>query len=273
MGVHCFGRCKPSRSHTKRKIKIYSADPSTDKDATEEIIKKIIQSMTKNKKSKILITGGAGFIGSHTAKKLIDEGYAIVIIDNLNNYYEPKLKRDRLKFFLHGYKFDFIKADISDYNALKKIFFKHKFDAVCHLAAQAGVRYSLQNPFAYEKTNILGTLNILELAKEFKIKKIVMASSSSVYGKNKKVPFSEEDKVDAPSSLYAATKKSTELLAYCYHDLHNLDIIALRFFTVYGPWGRPDMAYFKFADLIRQGKPIGVYNFGKMKRDFTYVDV
>ncbi|MBI4779114.1 NAD-dependent epimerase/dehydratase family protein [Candidatus Falkowbacteria bacterium] len=221
---------------------------------------------------KILITGGAGFIGAHTAKKLIEEKYEIVIIDNLNDYYDPKLKKDRLKIFLGGLKFKFYKADISNYKQLEKIFVKHKFDCICHLAAQAGVRYSLTNPWLYEKTNIAGTLNLLELAKINKIKKFVFASSSSVYGGNNKLPFSETDSVDKPVSFYAATKKSGELLAYAYHSLYGIKACGLRFFTVYGPWGRPDMAYFKFIDLIRKNKPIEIYNHGKMKRDFTYID-
>lgn len=221
---------------------------------------------------KILITGGAGFIGAHAAKKLIEEKYEVVIIDNLNDYYDPKLKKDRLKIFLGGLKFKFYKADISNYKQLEKIFTRHKFDCICHLAAQAGVRYSLTNPWLYEKTNIAGTLNLLELAKINKIKKFVFASSSSVYGGNTKLPFSETDPVDKPVSFYAATKKSGELLAYAYHSLYGIKVCGLRFFTVYGPWGRPDMAYFKFIDLIRKNKPIEIYNHGKMKRDFTYID-
>jgi len=221
---------------------------------------------------KILITGGAGFIGSHVAKKMLELGNEVVIIDNLNDYYDIKLKKDRLKVFLAGLKFKFYKTDISDYKKLEKIFAEHKFDCICHLAAQAGVRYSLTNPWIYEKTNIAGTLNLLELAKVNKIKKFVFASSSSVYGGNTKLPFSETDSVDKPMSFYATTKKSCELLAYNYHSLYGIKVCGLRFFTVYGPWGRPDMACFKFADLIRKNKPIEIYNFGKMKRDFTYID-
>lgn len=221
---------------------------------------------------KILVTGGAGFIGAQVAKKLIEEKFEVVIIDNLNDYYDPKLKIDRLKIFLAGLKFKFYKADISHRRQLEKIFVKHKFDCLCHLAAQAGVRYSLANPWLYEKTNITGTLNLLESAKANEIKKFVFASSSSVYGGNAKLPFSENDSVDRPVSFYAATKKSGELLAQVYHHLYGIKVCGLRFFTVYGPWGRPDMAYFKFADLIRKNKPIEIYNFGKMKRDFTYID-
>lgn len=223
-------------------------------------------------KKTILLTGGAGFIGAHTAKKLIEEKYKVVIIDNLNDYYDRKLKQDRLKILLAGLKFKFYKADISNYKQLEKIFAKHKFDCICHLAAQAGVRHSLINPWIYEKTNITGMLNLLELAKGNKIKKFIFASSSSVYGGNTKMPFSETDSVDKPVSFYAATKKSSELLAHAYHSLYGIKVCGLRFFTVYGPWGRPDMAYYKFADLIRKNKPIEIYNFGKMKRDFTYID-
>jgi len=223
-------------------------------------------------KQKILVTGGAGFIGSHLVKRLARLGFKIVVVDNLNNYYSPKLKQDRLKIFLKDCDFDFYKIDISDYRALKKIFVKYKFDVVCHLAAQAGVRYSLVNPWVYERANVLGTLNLLELLKEQKRGKLVFASSSSVYGANKKLPFSERDQVDRPISLYAATKKSNELMAYAYHQLFGLPMVGLRFFTVYGPWGRPDMACFKFADLMRRGQVIEIYNFGQMARDFTYVD-
>lgn len=224
------------------------------------------------KGKKILVTGGAGFIGSHVVKKMLALGNEVVIIDNLNDYYDIKLKKDRLKILLAGLKFKFYKADISNYKQLKKIFAEHKFSCICHLAAQAGVRYSLANPWLYEKANIAGTLNLLELAKVNKIKKFIFASSSSVYGGNTKLPFSETDPVDKPVSFYAATKKSCELLAHTYHSLYGIKVCGLRFFTVYGPWGRPDMAYFKWADLITAGKPIEVYNNGEMKRDFTYID-
>jgi UDP-glucuronate 4-epimerase len=223
-------------------------------------------------KKKILLTGGAGFIGSHVAKKLSEEGFFVVIVDNLNNYYSPKLKRDRLNFFLDKNNCEFIKSDIANYTSLKKVFQKNKFEAICHLAAQPGVSYSLKNPWAYERSNLLGTLNLLELAKEYSVNKFVFASSSSVYGASSKLPFSEKDTTETPISLYAATKKSTELMAYTYHHLYGISMVGLRFFTVYGPWGRPDMAYFKFADLISQGQPIDLYNFGQMERDFTYID-
>ncbi len=219
----------------------------------------------------ILVTGGAGFIGSHTVKALVERGDKVVIIDNLNKYYDPKLKQDRLDIFLKDVNFDFYKVDIADLEELKTVFQKHKFDCIVHLAAQAGVRYSLENPFVYERSNICGTLNLLELAKEFKIKKFVFSSSSSVYGANETVPFKETDFVDHPVSLYAATKKTGELMANVYHKQYGISCVCLRFFTVYGPWGRPDMALFKFTKLISEGKPIEVYNFGKMKRDFTYV--
>ncbi len=224
--------------------------------------------------SKILVTGGAGFIGAHVAKKLLELGHEIVIADNLNDYYNPQLKKDRLKMMLNdeGLKYEFVEADISRREQLEEIFKKHKFDSICHLAAQAGVRWSLTNPWIYAETNVLGTLNILELARQYHVEKIVFASSSSVYGVNEKMPYHEDDRVDQQVSLYAATKKSAELLAHSYHQLYGLKICALRFFTVYGPWGRPDMAYFKWADLITSGKPIDVYNHGMMKRDFTYID-
>ncbi len=218
---------------------------------------------------KILVTGGAGFIGFHLAKKL-SEKEDVVIVDNLSDYYDIKLKEARLEQIKDNVEFH--KIDISDFSSLKKIFEKYEFDLICHIAAQAGVRYSLINPWAYEKSNILGTLNIFELAKKFNIKKVIYASSSSVYGGNKKVPFSEEDKVDKPISLYAATKIANELMAHTYHHLYKIDMVGLRYFTVYGPFGRPDMAMFKFTKNIFEDKPIEVYNFGNMKRDFTYID-
>lgn len=222
--------------------------------------------------SKILVTGGAGFIGSHVAKALCSRGDAIVIIDNFHEYYDPKLKHDRIEKFLADETFELHKADICDYKALEKIFSNNAFDAICHLAAQAGVRYSLENPFAYEKTNVLGTLNLLELARRYQIQNFIFASSSSVYGGNTKVPFSETDPVNNPISLYAATKKADELMAYTYHHLYGLHCTGLRFFNVYGPWGRPDMALFKFTKAIIEEKPIDVYNHGNMQRDFTYID-
>jgi UDP-glucuronate 4-epimerase len=227
---------------------------------------------SKTKMAKILITGGAGFIGSNLAKKLMDRGDKVVIIDNFNDYYDPKLKHDRIKVLLKGYKPKIYKGDIRDAKLLEKIFRTEKLDKVVHLAAMAGVRYAIKFPLLYEDVNIKGTMNLLEMAVKYKIKNFVFASSSSVYGNNKKTPFSETDPVDTPISPYAATKKATELMAYVYHHLYNLNITALRYFTVYGPWGRPDMALFKFTKNILANKPIDVYNHGKMSRNFTYVD-
>jgi UDP-glucuronate 4-epimerase len=222
---------------------------------------------------KILVTGGAGFIGSHTIKALLDRGDEVVSIDDYNDYYTPNLKRDRISKFLGNYTFPALDLDIRNYKDLQKLFAEYKFDKVCHLAARAGVRASLEDPFVYEETNIKGTLNLLELSRQHGIKNFVFASSSSVYGNTDKIPFSEEDRVDHPISPYAATKKATELLAYTYHHLYGLKCTGLRFFTVYGPWGRPDMAYFNFAKKILAGETIDVYNYGKdLKRDFTYVD-
>lgn len=221
---------------------------------------------------KILITGGAGFIGSNLANKLIERGDKVVIIDNFNDYYDPQLKRDRLKYILKGKKYKLYKGDIRDAKLLEKIFKAEKLDKVMHLAAMAGVRSSLLMPTLYEEVNVRGTLNLLEMARKYKLKNFVYASSSSVYGNNKKVPFSEKDSVDTPISPYAATKKATELLAHVYSHVYGLHTTGLRYFTVYGPWGRPDMALFKFTKNILANKPIDVYNRGKMSRNFTYVD-
>jgi len=222
--------------------------------------------------TKVLITGGAGFIGSACAKALIDRGDEVVIIDNFNDYYDPSLKEARIKKFLKGYKFKLYRGDIRDEKLIDKIFKKEKLDKVIHLAAMAGVRNSLLNPKLYADVNIMGSLNLLEAAVKYKIKNFVFASSSSVYGNNKKVPFSESDPVDTPISPYAASKKADELIAHTYSHIYGLNITALRFFTVYGPWGRPDMALFLFTDAITKGEPIKVYNYGKMSRNFTYVD-
>jgi len=232
--------------------------------------------------SKILITGGAGFIGSNLTKKLIDRGDQVVIIDNFNDYYDPKLKEDRIKIFLKGYKFKLYRGDIRDAKLLEKIFSaeggsasggkKEKIDKIVHLAAMAGVRNSILNPHIYADVNVMGSLNLLELAVKYKVKNFVFASSSSVYGKNTKLPFSESDSVDQPMAMYAATKRADELMAHVYNHIHGLNVTALRFFTVYGPWGRPDMALFKFTKNIIAGEPIEVYNYGKMSRNFTYVD-
>lgn len=223
------------------------------------------------KKSKILVTGGAGFIGSHVSKHLMDLGYKVVIVDNFNDYYDPALKEARINQFLKGYNFKLYRIDITNNKALRKIFEENKINKICHLAAIAGVRYSLENPYIYEKTNILGTLNLLELAKEFKVKGFIYASSSSIYGNTQKKLLSENE-IFRPISLYGATKATDELLAYTYHHLFGIPCTGLRYFTVYGPWGRPDMALYLFAKGIAKGRPIDVYNFGKMKRDFTYID-
>jgi len=221
---------------------------------------------------KILITGGAGFIGSATAKALIERGDQIVIIDNFNDYYDPKLKEDRIKIFLKGCKIKLYRGDIRDQKFLEKVFKKEKLDKIIHLAAMAGVRYSLEKPSLYYDVNVMGTQNLLELSVKYKIKNFVYASSSSVYGNNKKLPFSESDSVDTPISPYAASKKATELQAHVYSNIYKLPTTGLRFFTVYGPWGRPDMSPIKFTKNISEGKQIEVYNNGKMSRNFTYID-
>tara|TARA_B110000090_G_C13373182_1_gene442896 strand:+ start:197 stop:1198 length:1002 start_codon:yes stop_codon:yes gene_type:complete len=220
---------------------------------------------------KILVTGVGGFIGFFTAKALLKLGHDVVGIDNLNNYYDISLKRKRVDLLSHP-KFEFILCDIAHKNEIENIFSKHAFEVVVNLAAQAGVRYSLSNPQAYIDSNIVGFTNILEACRHNNIKHLLYASSSSVYGMNSKMPFSVKDSVDHPVSLYAATKKANELLAHTYSHLYNLPTTGLRFFTVYGPWGRPDMAYFSFTRDIIAGKPIDVFNHGDMARDFTYID-
>lgn len=221
---------------------------------------------------KYLVTGVAGFIGFHVAQALLKQGKIVVGLDNINDYYDPRLKMARLNRLESYSDFSFIRGDLTDYSLLQRMFAESGFDQVCHLAAQAGVRYSLKNPFVYQKSNLEGFLNILELCRDFQVKNLVYASSSSVYGGNKKIPFSVEDRTDSPISLYAATKKANELMAYSYHHLYGLKCTGLRFFTVYGPWGRPDMALFKFTNAILKGDAIDVFNYGKMKRDFTYID-
>jgi len=221
---------------------------------------------------KILVTGVAGFIGYHLAERLLGEGINVYGIDNLNNYYDVSLKKNRLAQLQAQAGFEFQLLDLFDRQGIDSLFQDEKFDCVVNLAAQAGVRYSIENPFAYVDSNLVGFVNLLEACRYHQIKHLVFASSSSVYGANTKVPFATSDNVDRPVSLYAATKKANELIAHTYSHLYNLPITGLRFFTVYGPWGRPDMAYFKFARAIAQDKPIDVYNFGKMKRDFTYID-
>ncbi len=222
---------------------------------------------------KILITGAAGFIGFHLSKKLLQQSNIdIYSVDNINDYYDTKLKEDRLSILNDFTNFHFYKMDLSDRSNIMNLFKKENFDVVVNLAAQAGVRASITNPYVYIDSNIKGFLNILEGCRHTKVKHLLFASSSSVYGANSKMPFSVHHNVDHPVSLYAATKKANELMAHTYANLYNLPCTGLRFFTVYGPWGRPDMALFKFTQNIIQGKAIEVYNFGKMKRDFTYID-
>lgn len=223
-------------------------------------------------KHSILVTGAAGFIGFHLSKKLCSLGYAVTGIDNLNDYYEVSLKESRLNILKKTEGFTFHKLELTDKKRIDELFEKSQFKYVVHLAAQAGVRYSLTNPYAYIESNLHGFLNILESCRYNKVEHLIYASSSSVYGANKTMPFSVHDNVDHPISLYAATKKSNELMAHTYSALYNLPTTGLRFFTVYGPYGRPDMALFIFTKAILEGKPIDVYNHGKMKRDFTYVD-
>ncbi|AID91170.1 NAD-dependent epimerase [Klebsiella michiganensis] len=220
---------------------------------------------------KYLVTGAAGFIGSHVSQRLLKDGHQVTGIDNLNDYYDVNLKQARLDL-LQSPLFSFHKIDLADRARMEQLFVSEKFDRVIHLAAQAGVRYSLENPHAYADSNLLGFLNILEGCRHNNVEHLLYASSSSVYGLNRKMPFSTEDSVDHPVSLYAATKKANELMAHTYSHLYGIPTTGLRFFTVYGPWGRPDMALFKFTKAMLEGKSIDVYNHGKMKRDFTYID-
>ncbi|MEL0649161.1 NAD-dependent epimerase [Pseudoalteromonas agarivorans] len=220
---------------------------------------------------KYLVTGSAGFIGSAVVERLTSAGHQVIGIDNINDYYDPALKYARLKRIEHP-SFTFIKMDIADRVAMPALFESEKFDIVIHLAAQAGVRYSLDNPLAYADSNLIGHLNVLEGCRHNNVKHLVYASSSSVYGLNNKMPFSTDNSVDHPISLYAATKKSNELMAHTYSHLYKIPTTGLRFFTVYGPWGRPDMALFKFTKKIIEGEQIDIYNNGKLSRDFTYID-
>ncbi|MEX0726809.1 MAG: NAD-dependent epimerase [Planctomycetaceae bacterium] len=222
--------------------------------------------------STYLVTGAAGFIGFHVARRLLERGDRVVGLDNVNDYYSVQLKRDRLAILEGNGNFSFEEVDLADRAGLEKPFAQNEFKAVIHLAAQAGVRYSLENPSAYVSSNLVGFGNILELCRHHRLGHLVYASSSSVYGANRRMPFSVHDNVDHPLSLYAATKKANELMAHTYSHLFGLPTTGLRFFTVYGPWGRPDMAVFKFTKAILAGKPIDVYNDGQMRRDFTYID-
>ncbi len=224
---------------------------------------------------KILVTGAAGFIGAHTARQLLDIDVDVVGIDNINDYYDTSLKEARIDWINShnkAAKFTFIKMDIADRPAMEELFAEHKFDRVVHLAAQAGVRFSITNPHAYVDSNLVGFVNILEGCRHNNVEHLCYASSSSVYGANESMPFSVDDNVDHPVSLYAASKKANELIAHSYSHLYKLPTTGLRFFTVYGPWGRPDMAPFKFTKAISEGTPIDVYNYGNHRRDFTYID-
>ncbi|MGB3404795.1 MAG: NAD-dependent epimerase [Microcoleaceae cyanobacterium] len=221
---------------------------------------------------KVLVTGAAGFIGFHLSMRLLGLGHTVIGLDNLNDYYDVSLKKARLAQLQPFSNFSFYPVDLADRDGMENLFAHESFEMVVHLAAQAGVRYSLTNPHAYVDSNLVGFMNILEGCRHAKVKHLVYASSSSVYGANKKIPFSVEDNVDHPVSLYAATKKANELMAHTYSHLYNIPTTGLRFFTVYGPWGRPDMAMFIFTKAILEGRPINVFNYGKMQRDFTYVD-
>lgn len=226
----------------------------------------------QKKKNYILVTGCAGFIGFHLSQRLLNEGYRVLGIDSINDYYDTKLKRDRLKILERHTNFTFFKGSMENLELLEGLFDQYHPNIVVNLAAQAGVRYSLTNPHVYIQSNLVGFTNLLECCKKHQISHLLYASSSSVYGGNKKVPFSIHDRTDHPISLYAATKKANELIAHTYSHLYSLPTTGLRFFTVYGPWGRPDMAIFSFTRSIIEQKPIEVYNYGNMKRDFTYID-
>jgi UDP-glucuronate 4-epimerase len=221
---------------------------------------------------KVLVTGAAGFIGMHVSQLLLARGDQVVGLDNLNDYYDPQLKRDRLARLTPHEGFRFVRLDVADRPGMERLFSESGFDRVVHLAAQAGVRYSLENPHAYVDSNVLGFMNVLEGCRHAKVQHLAYASSSSVYGGNTRMPFSEHHSVDHPVSMYAATKKANELMAHTYSHLFGLPTTGLRFFTVYGPWGRPDMALFLFTKAILEGQPIKVFNHGQMVRDFTYVD-
>jgi UDP-glucuronate 4-epimerase len=219
-----------------------------------------------------LVTGAAGFIGFHVVRQLLAEGRSVVGLDSLNDYYDPALKRSRLAILREDSRFGFVHADLADRHAMRTLFAERRFPAVIHLAAQAGVRHSIDHPHAYVDANLEGFVNVLEGCRHHECRHLVYASSSSVYGANAKLPFSIDDKTDHPVSLYAATKKANELMAWSYSHLYRLPVTGLRFFTIYGPWGRPDMAIFLFAKAIIEGKPIKLFNHGNMRRDFTYID-
>jgi len=219
-----------------------------------------------------MVTGTAGFIGFHLAGALLREGYSVIGVDNLNDYYSVELKEARSEKLRAYPEFTEQRVDISNIEEFGQIFQKYKISRICHLAAQAGVRYSIEHPHVYEQSNLAAFLNVLEMTRHNNVPRLVYASSSSVYGGNTNMPFSETDRVDTPISLYAATKKANELMAHCYSHLYGFQTVGLRFFTVYGPWGRPDMAMWLFAEAIRKDKPIKVFNYGNMKRDFTYID-
>lgn len=221
---------------------------------------------------KVLVTGAAGFIGSHVCIRLLERGDDVIGLDNLNDYYDVQLKKDRLARFADHPRFRFVKLDVADREGMASLFAEAGVDRVVHLAAQAGVRYSLKNPHAYVDSNLVGFMNILEGCRHHGVEHLVYASSSSVYGANETLPFSVHDNIDHPLSLYAATKKANELMAHTYSHLYGLPTTGLRFFTVYGPWGRPDMALFLFTRAMLEGRPINVFNHGKMVRDFTYID-
>jgi UDP-glucuronate 4-epimerase len=220
----------------------------------------------------VLITGAAGFIGFHVARRLLAEGRHVVGLDSLNSYYDPALKRSRLDILRPDSRFRFVQADLADRPSISALFAEHRFATVVNLAAQAGVRHSIDHPHSYADANLEGFLNVLEGCRHYECRHLIYASSSSVYGANTKLPFSVEDRADHPISLYAATKRANELMAHSYSHLYRLPVTGLRFFTIYGPWGRPDMAIFLFTKAIVEGKPIRLFNHGRMRRDFTYID-
>src|ERR1700761_1789059 len=228
--------------------------------------------MKTGEAKRCLVTGAAGFIGAHLVRRLLADGFEVVGVDNLNNYYDPRLKDARLRKLCIGPRFWFVPLDLSDKDGVESLFRKGEFEAVFHLAAQAGVRHSITNPDEYVASNLVGFVNVLEGVRACACEHFVFASSSSVYGAHNRIPFAEEDPTDFPVSLYAATKKSNEVLAYAYSHLFHIPTTGLRFFTVYGPWGRPDMAIFKFVDAVLAGRAIELYNFGRLQRDFTFID-